>query len=780
MKKLKLFYLLLGLPLLGNTQNLASGVVEYFPAPGQHINIENMGTPQAALQMPVEEDKLVSLGGFGGYIVLKFDKACVNDPANPYGVDFTVFGNAFTGSSEAGVVWVMKDENNNGQPDDTWYEIAGSHYFFPKTIHNYQLTYFKTDTRDVNWKDNRGASGTIKANSYNLQEYYPTATYFPGYPADSVTLGGTLLPAALYDSNPMEIKLKVLDFGYADNHPKVKGVALTVPDNPYTEEAEGAGGDPIDISWAVDAAGNYVNLDSIHFVKIVTGYFASLGRLGEASTDVSFVVDIEPNEAITGKENLLVVYQHPEKLLVGDSLQLEARYFTNGRPVNIDINYSTTDVQNGEVTPDGKVKALQTGSVAIQVSSADETKSTVIQMVEPDSIQFLSDFSSVYPGDTVFVAATVFDNWGDSLATDISFTNLSPESGRLIQQNNQWYFVAENPGPVTINCAVPGFILEKSISFQVFAENDKMHIYFTLKTENEKLLPFQWIEVGKADLNAYVENRTGDYSTADRLILSHALLAGLQKAGVNFSFQDDESSGGKLYLYSVEKDGFYTYGWGGRTDSQAFAKAWIARLNHQQFLNDFNSFDIANGDTVSLYHVSDITNPWTFMQLSANKDSVTSNEQVEVSYRQTECQFQNGVISEADFTPIANREIIAGQSYFTGEDGKVTFTVENAPMVISSGNDAVLLEKKVTTGNHIYSDIDLQIYPNPVTDRCIISGKNLKGAVVSLFTENGQNVFRQVAENNRFELNVQKYTQGIYFLRVVDKESVITRKIVKE
>ena len=59
MKKMKLFYLLLGLPLLGNTQNVASGVLEYYPAPGQHINIENIGTPQAAQQMPVEEKNLV-------------------------------------------------------------------------------------------------------------------------------------------------------------------------------------------------------------------------------------------------------------------------------------------------------------------------------------------------------------------------------------------------------------------------------------------------------------------------------------------------------------------------------------------------------------------------------------------------------------------------------------------------------------------------------------------------------------------------------------------------
>ena len=149
-------------------------LVGYKPAPGQHINIENIGTPEAAQNMVSARENLVSLGNFGGYIVLRFKKACQNHPSNPYGVDFSVFGNAFAGSSEPGIVYVMLDANQNGLPDDTWYEIAGSDDMNPGTIKNYQLTYYNPNgAKNIPWKDNFGHEGELLVNSYHGQEYYP-------------------------------------------------------------------------------------------------------------------------------------------------------------------------------------------------------------------------------------------------------------------------------------------------------------------------------------------------------------------------------------------------------------------------------------------------------------------------------------------------------------------------------------------------------------------------------------------------------------------------------
>ena len=74
--------------------------------PGQFVNLEITTDPSGALG-PVAvtggtdpaTDGIVSLGGFGGYIVLGFDRPIKNDPRHPYGIDFTIIGNAISSGS---------------------------------------------------------------------------------------------------------------------------------------------------------------------------------------------------------------------------------------------------------------------------------------------------------------------------------------------------------------------------------------------------------------------------------------------------------------------------------------------------------------------------------------------------------------------------------------------------------------------------------------------------------------------------------------------------------
>lgn len=235
---------------------------------------------------------MVSLGGFGGYIVVGFDHTIVNRPGE---YDFKVLGNAFYssaaqgasgGSSEPGIVMVSVDVNGNGVPDDPWYELAGSEYDKEATVKNYEITYYRpdenktpvpgtdasvTDSTYVRWTDNQGATGYVSKVTFHKQPYYPQ--WLAG---ETVTFQGTRLADNAVDEsgNGTYYVLYAYDWGYADNHPN------------DSEKSN------FKIDWAVDADGNPVSLPGIDFVKIYTGVNQFNGWLGECSTEVAGVTDL--------------------------------------------------------------------------------------------------------------------------------------------------------------------------------------------------------------------------------------------------------------------------------------------------------------------------------------------------------------------------------------------------------------------------------------------------------------------------------------------------------
>jgi len=178
-------------------------VMEYTPAPGQLINVVPWGTPCGAQSIMGGVNGSLCLGAFGGSVIFRFNDPVENDPENPFGIDFTIFGNAIVNWSEPGVVWVMKDENENGEPDDSWYELAGSDYWFSSTKKEYRVTYTNPggyEAQDVPWEDNLGNSGVIRANSLHTQPYYPLHDSFPIIDPDHYILEGTLLAGLVYEN----------------------------------------------------------------------------------------------------------------------------------------------------------------------------------------------------------------------------------------------------------------------------------------------------------------------------------------------------------------------------------------------------------------------------------------------------------------------------------------------------------------------------------------------------------------------------------------------------
>lgn len=259
-------------------------VYEFLPAPGQFVNEDYMATTMeeacAYAEDRLKKQAYVSLGGFGGYLVVGFDHSIENDG----GYNIQIYGNSFSDSSEPGIVWVMQDENGNGLPDDTWYELKGSEYDNPETIQDYEVTYYRPSgiQQSVSWTDSQGKSGFIDyLIAYHNQDYY-----YPNWvEAGSYVLRGTCLPAKTREVTPGYWSNDEYEWGYADNFSPID--RLTDDDN-YNA---GANANHFKISNAVTFDGKPANLKYVDFVKIQTGVNVKAGWLGETSTEVFDVKD---------------------------------------------------------------------------------------------------------------------------------------------------------------------------------------------------------------------------------------------------------------------------------------------------------------------------------------------------------------------------------------------------------------------------------------------------------------------------------------------------------
>ena len=279
-----------------------SRVYEYCPAPGQFVNemprYEDGDTYADILRKAEESisgtnDIMITLGGYGGFVTFGFDHTVINVPGE---FDFRLWGNCFYellqpekkgGSAEPGIVMVSYDENCNGIPDDEWYELAGSEYYADSTQRGYEITYHRPDPNRqivadednslddiyyIEWKDNIGSTGYIAKNIFHNQDYYPK------WIADStMTFNGSLLASNSEDISGCGAYYVLYSYpwGYVDNHP-----------NEYADL------NSFDISWAVDSAGNKINLPGADFVRVYTGVNQYCGWLGETSTEICRAADL--------------------------------------------------------------------------------------------------------------------------------------------------------------------------------------------------------------------------------------------------------------------------------------------------------------------------------------------------------------------------------------------------------------------------------------------------------------------------------------------------------
>lgn len=254
----------------------------------------------------------VSLGAFGGYIDFYFQGGITNDPKNPYGVDFVIYGNAFNANPEAGAVQVSED-------GITWYELAGSQY--------YEGNFAVSSKTQASGKFSKGYSGTLRNATVNytgtsskisavvtagtktmtvdplINSYgwWPTAA--KGYPAigahvNSNSTGTSNVQVACNDTTFSSTGLTLIPdsdttadyaYGYADVTPNGSPATYGDAVNPYTPYTSSkTGGDGFDLEWAVDiTTGEPFDVTGVtfHYVRVYSAVLDN-GTFGETSTEI--------------------------------------------------------------------------------------------------------------------------------------------------------------------------------------------------------------------------------------------------------------------------------------------------------------------------------------------------------------------------------------------------------------------------------------------------------------------------------------------------------------
>ncbi|MCR4963648.1 MAG: DUF4430 domain-containing protein [Firmicutes bacterium] len=294
---------------------LPNRVIDYLCIGSQYTNTSNYGGSGLKSLVGSNYDANnddpsgpVSLGNFGGYITYYYENAIKDDPANPYGIDFIIFGNSVDGSNnfaEPGQVWVSEDGTD-------WYALAGSLHYDDNTLWDYSITYSPTENGATKWQDSLQRTAILDDYAYPLPAAYGWHT-FSDEDKNSITLKGIYLGNEDDKNEYGNILPPFPDFGYADVG--TKGTIFEGED--FSEESEDAqqqaysrnlatnpylgtyikyntefrrDTDGMDLAWAVDSSGKPVKFENgIHYIKIVTAINIVNGAIGEKSTEINMM-----------------------------------------------------------------------------------------------------------------------------------------------------------------------------------------------------------------------------------------------------------------------------------------------------------------------------------------------------------------------------------------------------------------------------------------------------------------------------------------------------------
>ena len=150
----------------------------------------------------------VSLGNFGGYIIYYYKNAIMDDPKNPYGIDFITYGNSFVATNdfnEPGQVWVSENGSD-------WYALAGAMHYEDFADWEYSIKYTRLDDVTTKAENSHGTSENLNY-AYPDPDKYPIHS-FSGDELSYIELTGIQFDASKSSNQYGNVLPRFAGFGY--------------------------------------------------------------------------------------------------------------------------------------------------------------------------------------------------------------------------------------------------------------------------------------------------------------------------------------------------------------------------------------------------------------------------------------------------------------------------------------------------------------------------------------------------------------------------------------
>lgn len=284
----------------------------------------------------------VSLGMAGGYVQFDMgtdengaDRLITNNPNNKYGIDFIVYGNAFVGNPEAGIVKVSQDGIK-------WYTLAGSRHYMTGTKWNQNISYIKITTADT----------TISGKTFSAAGIY-CSTDFDAPSSDNADAVNAAIGEATWTGIPQLT---------GNTYPKTYSTATPAAAAWWPEWEKDSGnhdenygqvwkingdGDLNDVSWLRSGSAEvitYKNVTTVEDDMVVLNKTLSAAPTQAQMTDVYQwgYADVRPNaprgaDAVYGQAvNPYAVAASSTTEASGDGFDLSWAVDDDGRPVSLE------------------------------------------------------------------------------------------------------------------------------------------------------------------------------------------------------------------------------------------------------------------------------------------------------------------------------------------------------------------------------------------------------------------------------------------------------------